>query len=255
MNMIVTNRLAGKVIVVAGGAANIGAASAKRMAREGASVFLGARNVSGAQAVADEITQAGGRAAVAAFEATDEPSIAALIKNAEDTFGGIDGILINMAELKLHARDTNIVDMDMEVFDHAWSVNLRGHILCARHAIPALLRRGGGTVVFTSSSAAFMSRPRGVAYTVTKHALTALMHHVAAGWGKQNVRANIVAPGLVMSEKNRTRPGNAEVLAITPSPRLGEVEDIAAAITMLMSPDGEWINGQVLCVDGGVTMR
>jgi NAD(P)-dependent dehydrogenase (short-subunit alcohol dehydrogenase family) len=160
-----------------------------------------------------------------------------------------------MAELKLHARDTNIVDMDIEVFDHAVAVNLRGHLLCARHAVPALLRRGGATIVFTSSSAAFMARSRGVSYTVTKSALTALMHHVAVTWGKQNVRANIVAPGLVMSEKNRTRPGNAEVLAITPSPRLGEVGDIAAAIAMLMSPDGEWINGQVLCVDGGVTMR
>jgi NAD(P)-dependent dehydrogenase (short-subunit alcohol dehydrogenase family) len=91
--------------------------------------------------------------------------------------------------------------------------------------------------------------------TVTKHALTALMRHVATSWGKQGIRSNIVSPGLVLSEKNRNHPEMDKVLANTPSPRLGEPEDLAAAVAMLMSPDGEWINGQILCVDGGVVMR
>jgi NAD(P)-dependent dehydrogenase (short-subunit alcohol dehydrogenase family) len=81
------------------------------------------------------------------------------------------------------------------------------------------------------------------------------MRHVATRWGKEGIRANVVAPGLVMSEKNRNHPEKARVLEITQSPRLGEPEDIAAMVATLMSRDGEWINGQVICVDGGVTMR
>ena len=248
-------RMQDKVVLIGGASANIGAATAIRLADEGAMVMLGARSDARTGAVAEQIRANGGRAATVCFDAADEESIAAMVAHSVATFGGLDGMFVNMAELTLHHVDSNAVDVPMEVFDRAVSVNLRGHLLAARYAVPELLKRGGGAMVFTSSSAAFMARDRGISYTVTKHALTALMRHVATTWGKQGIRANIVSPGLVLSEKNRTHKELDKVLANTPSPRLGEPEDLAAAVAMLMSPDGEWINGQVLCVDGGVVMR
>lgn len=249
------NRLQDKVILVAGASANIGAATAVRLAQEGAIVMLGARSEAKTGAIAEKIKSEGGRAATVCFDATEDESIAAMIAHTKATFGGLDGMFVNMAELTLHHIDTNAVTVPLEVFDRAIAVNLRGHLLSARHAVPAMIERGGGAIVFTSSSAAFMGRDRGISYTVSKHALTALMRHVATSFGKQGIRANIVSPGLVLSEKNRNHKELDKVLADTPSPRLGEPEDLAAAVAMLMSPDGEWINGQVLCVDGGVVMR
>jgi NAD(P)-dependent dehydrogenase (short-subunit alcohol dehydrogenase family) len=248
-------RLDGKIVVVAGGRANIGAATAMRLAEEGAAVVIGARTLDGANSVAERIVGSGSRATGAAFDALDEDSIKALVATAVQTYGGLDAMLVNMADLSLHSRDTDAVDVPLEVFDRAIAVNLRAHLVCTRYAVTAMLKRGGGSIVYTSSSAAFMGRPVRVSYAVTKHALTALMRHVATRWGKEGIRANIVAPGLVMSEKNRNHPEKARVLENTHSPRLGEPEDIAAMVAMLMSRDGEWINGQVICVDGGVTMR
>jgi NAD(P)-dependent dehydrogenase (short-subunit alcohol dehydrogenase family) len=100
-----------------------------------------------------------------------------------------------------------------------------------------------------------MGRGVRMTYAVTKNALLALMRHVASRWGKEGIRANSVAPGLVLSEKNRNHPEKDAVLAITRHTRLGEAEDIAAMVAMLMSADGEWINGQAIAIDGGVTMR
>ena len=248
-------RLRGKAILIAGASANIGAATAVRLAQEGASVMLGARSTDRTGEIAARIREKGGTAETVCFAATEDSSIAAMVAHMVERLGGLDGMFVNMAELTQHKIDTSAVTVPLDVFDRAVAVNLRGHLLCARHAVPAMIERGGGAIVFTSSSAAFMGRDRGISYTVTKHALTALMRHVATSFGKQGIRSNIVSPGLVLSEKNRDHPDMDKVLAITPSTRLGEPEDLAAAVAMLMSPDGEWINGQVLCVDGGVVMR
>ena len=248
-------RLEGKVVIVAGARANIGLATAVRLAEEGASVVVGVHTKGGAGAVVKRITDAGGHAVGVEFDARDEASIQAMVRKAVETYGGLDGIFVNFADLTMHAKDTNAVDIELEVFDHLVAVNLRGHFLCTRYAIPELLKRGGGSIVYTSSSAAFMGRGVRVTYALTKNALLALMRHVASRWGKDGVRANAVAPGLVLSEKNRNHPDKDAVLAITRSTRLGEPEDIAAMVAMLISSDGEWINGQAIAVDGGVTMR
>ena len=218
-------------------------------------MVVGAHTPGGAAGVVRRITASGGHAIGLNFDATDEGSIEALIRAAVDAYGGLDAMFVNFADLTLHPRDTDAVETPLEVFDRAMAVNLRGHLLCTRHAIPAMLKRGGGAIVYSSSSAAFMGRGIRMSYAVTKYALTALMRHVASRWGKEGIRANAVAPGLVLSEKNRAHPELKSVLAITRSTRLGEPEDVAAMVAMLMSADGAWINGQVVCVDGGVTMR
>jgi NAD(P)-dependent dehydrogenase (short-subunit alcohol dehydrogenase family) len=170
----------------------------------------------------------------------------------------IDGAHLNAADLDAVAHDTNACDVPLEIFDRTLQVNLRGHLLCTRHVLPALLARGGGSLVYTSSGAAFMGEPERVAYAASKSGLHALVRHVASRWGKQRIRANAVAPGLVLTDTvRRTMSPDAieAVLAITRSDRLGEPADIAAAVAFLCSDDGAWINGQVLSVDGGVTMR
>jgi NAD(P)-dependent dehydrogenase (short-subunit alcohol dehydrogenase family) len=247
-----------KVFIVAGGGSGIGAATAQRLAEEGAAVAIGDLSRSHAEQTAAQITADGGKALGLEFDITSDASVRALVATTEAAYGGVDGIHVNAADLVAVNRDTDALDVPLEVFDRTLQVNLRGHLLCTRHVLPKLLERGGGSIVYTSSAAAFMGEPLRVAYAVSKSGLHALVRHVASQWGKRNVRANAVAPGLVMTDAmQRTLPeaDRARVLGITRSPRLGEPRDIAAAVAFLCSRDGEWINGQVLSVDGGVTLR
>jgi len=250
--------LGGKVFIVAGGGSGIGAATSRRLADEGASVVIGDFDAANASATARAIADAGGTARGVQFDITSEPSVRTLIAAAVESFGGLDGMHINAAALEVVVRDSDAETVPLDVYDRTLDVNLRGHLLCTRHALPELLKRGGGSLVYTSSGAAFMGEPQRIAYAVSKSGLHALVRHVASRWGKQNVRANAVAPGLVLTDAVRRAMGDdelAQVLAITRSARLGEPRDIAAAVAFLCSADGEWINGQVLSVDGGVTMR
>jgi NAD(P)-dependent dehydrogenase (short-subunit alcohol dehydrogenase family) len=121
-----------------------------------------------------------------------------------------------------------------------------------------MLERGGGAIVYTSSGAAFIGEAERPSYAMAKAGIHALMRHVASRWGKAGIRANVVAPGFVLTENNlKTMPEQLKVLALgkTRSTRTGKPEDIAAMACLLLSDDGEWINGQVISVDGGATMR
>jgi len=250
--------LAGKVFIVAGGGSGIGEATAVRLARQGARVVVGDHRDGPAREVAARISASGGDATAQAFDIVEEASVRALVSRAVDRYGGLDGIHVNAADLEAVVHDSDAVDVPLEIYDRTLDVNLRGHLLCTRHAVPALLARGGGAIVYTSSGAAFMGEPSRVAYAMAKSGLHALLRHVASRWGKQGIRANAVAPGLVMTDAVRramSEEACAQVLAITRSPRLGEPDDIAAAVAFLLSDDGAWINGQVLSVDGGVTLR
>ena len=250
--------LSGKSLIVAGGCSGIGAATAISLAQEGALVVIGDLDGRRAVAVAERIVAAGGRAHGAGFDLRDEDSVARLVATAAEAHGGLDGMHINAADLEAVAHDTDAADVSLEIFDRTLQVNLRGHLLCTRHALPLLQSRGGGSLVFTSSGAAFMGEPQRVAYAVSKSGLHALVRHIASRWGRSGIRANAVAPGLVLTDTVRqtmTAPEREQVLAITRSPRLGQPSDIAAAVAFLCSDDGGWINGQVLSVDGGVTLR
>ncbi len=250
--------LAGKVAVIAGGATGIGAASARRLAEEGASVVVGDIKGETAERTANEIVKSGGRAVGHAFDVGDDASVAALVKRAVDVFGGLDHIHCNAAAVELSKIDTDALDISLELFDDTIKYNLRGHLLCTRHAIPEMLRRGGGAIIYTGSGAAYVGDPVRVAYAISKNGLHALMRSVASRWGKQGVRANVVSPGLVMSEtvkRDISLENQAISLEKCKSPRLGKPDDIAAMVAMLMSNDGEWVNGQVISVNGGFYMR
>jgi NAD(P)-dependent dehydrogenase (short-subunit alcohol dehydrogenase family) len=250
--------LKGKVAVIAGGGTGIGAATAVRLAQEGVAVTVGDINIGAAEAVAGKITGAGGKAIAVSFDLSDDASVKALVQAAVETYGGIDLMHANAADLSLCLMDTDAVDVSLELFDRTIAVNLRGHLLCTRHAIPALLKRGGGAIVYTSSGAAYVGEPERVSYAISKSGINALMRHVASRWGKEGIRSNAIAPGLVMTDNalaNMPQEAQDHMIQIGRSPRLGRPADIASMVAMLMSDDGDWINGQVISIDGGITMR
>jgi NAD(P)-dependent dehydrogenase (short-subunit alcohol dehydrogenase family) len=250
--------LQGKVAIVAGGGSGIGAATALRLAESGASVVVGDLNAETADAMARRIHDKGGRAMGIGFDATDESSVARLVAAAVDGFGGLDAIHINFADLSIIFRDKDALSTPLEVFDRTIAVDLKGHLVCTRHALPALLARGGGSIVYTVSGAAFVGSADYVCYSMAKAGITALMRHVATRWGKQGIRANAVAPGLVLTDAvqaGMSEEAKAEVLALGRAPRLGQPQDIAGMVALLMSDEGEWITGQVVSIDGGSTMR
>jgi NAD(P)-dependent dehydrogenase (short-subunit alcohol dehydrogenase family) len=250
--------LKGKVAVIVGAATGIGKATAIRLAEEGVALALGDISVAGVEAVAAQVNETGGKAVTTRCDIADDVSVKALVDLAVKTYGGLDFMHANAADLSIVLSDTNAVDVPLEVFDRTIAVNLRGHLLCIRHAIPEILKRGGGAIVCTSSAAAYVGELERVAYGISKSGINALVRHVASRWGKEGIRANAIAPGVVITEATHTGiPDEMKqmVLAIGRSPRLGRPEDIAAMVAMLFSDDGEWINGQVVSVDGGVTMR
>jgi NAD(P)-dependent dehydrogenase (short-subunit alcohol dehydrogenase family) len=250
--------LAGKVAVVAGGAAGLGEAAAQRLAAEGAAVVVGDILEAKAREVAARIVEGGGRAIGLGFDVTDEASVGVLTAAAVETYGGLDGMMFSAADMSLMPLDADALDIPLEVFDRVVQSHLRGQLLCARAALPHLLDRGGGALIFMSSVAAFQPAPRLVAYSAAKGAINALMRHVATTWGKRGVRANALAPGLVITTRIAARLGEEGVVAAvgdSPTTRNGVPDDVGAAVAFLMSDDGAWINGQVLNVDGGRTMR
>lgn len=249
-------RLRGKALMIVGAGTGIGAATARRLVGEGARVVLADINLDAAQAVAAEL---GAAAMALAIDIADEASVNAAIAQAVDWLGGLDGIHVNAADLRTIFADSDALSLDLAVFDRTIDVNLRGHLLCTRAALPHLLARGGGAVVYTSSGASHSAEPQRPSYAMSKSGLNALMRHVASRWGREGVRANCVAPGFVMTPEmiaGGQVPDQliSAFLTRTPSTRVGSAEDIAGVVAMLLSNDGTWINGQVFHVNGGGIM-
>ena len=251
-------RLDGKIAVVAGGATGIGAATAERLASEGAAVVIADIKGELARQSAERIAADGGNALGLMCDIGDDASVAGMIAATVDRFGGFDSIHINAADLSIIGQDHDVLEVSMDIFDRTIAIDLRGHVLCTRHALPVMLKRGGGAIVYTTSGAAFIGETTRVSYGVAKAGVNALMRHVASRWGKVGIRANAVSPGLVLSETalaNLSLEQQASQLADARSLRLGKPADIAGMVAFLMSPDGEWVNGQVIVVDGGRYMH
>jgi len=250
-------RLKGKVIVVAG-AGGIGSGLAWRYAREEASVLVGDVDGTAAEALADEIGAAGHTAIGAALDGGDEASINAAVVLAVSRFGGLDGFHANYASFKDGESGEDILGLSMETFDEVMRINARGFVLCTRAAIPEMLKRGGGSMVYTTSGAAFMGETVRLAYAMSKLSAHALVRHVANRFGHDGIRANAIAPGVVSHARFEAVMDPEVVKAMAariPIGRLGQPDDIAAMGALLMSDEGSFISGQVLSVDGGTSMR
>ncbi|MEE6134901.1 SDR family oxidoreductase [Mycobacterium sp. 050128] len=251
--------MAERVAVVVGGATGIGAATAARLGAEGCRVVVGDIAADAAAQTAARISAAGGTATHVGFDLADPASVSNLIDSAATTFGGVD-LLFNVgADMSTIRADTDVVDIDFDVWDRVMTVNLRGYVAAMKYAIPRMLASGGGAIVNMSSAAAFQGEPARPAYATAKAGIGALTRHVASRWGKDGIRCNAVAPGFTATEAIRSVPQwpdlQAGALKRIRGTRVGDPEDIAALVAFLLSEEGEWINGQVVNIDGGTVLR
>ncbi|MGB0620353.1 MAG: SDR family NAD(P)-dependent oxidoreductase [Myxococcota bacterium] len=249
--------LEGRVAIVTGGASGIGRATCEALCAAGAAVVVADLNGEGAERVASSLRDEGRSSAGFAADMGEEDSIAAMVAFAVDHFGGLDILHNNAADSDptLMARDLAVGEMDAEVWDRTMRVNLRGPMLGCKHAIPPMLKRGGGAIVNTSSASGLTGDFARSAYAASKAGLRSLTESVAAQYGKQGVRANAIAPGVIATPALEANvPANqVEVYADnTLTPRLGRDEDIAAAVVFLASDAASFITGQLISVDGGL---
>lgn len=248
--------LTGKVALITGAGSGIGRATAQLLAERGACVMVTDLKADTAAATADLIVTAGGKAVSSVCDIHSEDSIRAAIAATVAEFGGLD-VMHNNAALQDPAvlmKDADIASMDADLWDRTMAVNLRGTMLGCKHAIPAMLKRGGGSIINTSSTyglAAFISLP---AYSASKAAINSLTQHVATVYGKQGIRCNAVAPALVLTPLTHTFIP-APLIDINvdgaTTPFLGGPMDVAQAVAFLASDDARFINGHILPVDGG----
>jgi len=248
--------LSGKVAIVAGGARGIGAATARRLAEEGAQVVIGDMLVDLAEEVAQGIVASGGKAIAVALDGTQAESQAAIVQAALDAFGRLDIYHSNLAGGT--EGDIDALNCPVEVLEKSFAINTKSHFLATQAALPAMLAGGGGAMIYTSSGAAIGGAAWQVAYPMMKNAIHPLVRHVAQKWGKQGIRANGVCPGVVLTEavaQHLTDEFREQSMKAVPHTRLGKSEDIAAAVAFLASEDGEWVNGQVWHVNGGTQKR
>ena len=252
-----TDRLQGKVVIVTGAAGGIGATTAEVLAREGAAVVVADIDLQQAEKQAGRIVEAGGRATAAGFDLGDEPSIVALVESTVAAHGGLDGVFNNAAATHLGGhKDLPIALADADVWDETMRINLRGTLQVTKHAVPHLVARGGGSIVNASSGAGLAGDFGHPAYGASKAAVARLTTYTAAEFGKQGVRCNAIAPGLIVTPRTEETyaagPMRDMMLRHHLTPRLGKPEDIAATVLFLLSDESAFITGQVISVDGGL---
>jgi NAD(P)-dependent dehydrogenase (short-subunit alcohol dehydrogenase family) len=246
-------QLDGKVVLLSGGASDIGCATARLLAEEGAAVAIGDVDEDAAVAVAHDIASAGGRSLGRRCDVRDEESVAAFVAAATGEFGGVDCIDHNAAWS--HPRlDTDAVGVDLGVWERVIETTTRGALLMARHAIPSMTARGGGSIVTISSGTSMIGESTRVAYGVSKAALNQLTRHLAVRYGRDGIRANAIAPGFILTataSANVPAEAQQRLADANPTRRLGTPADIARVVVFLCSDASAYVNGQVIQVDGG----
>jgi NAD(P)-dependent dehydrogenase (short-subunit alcohol dehydrogenase family) len=252
------NRFENKVIAIAGGSGGIGNAVSQRLAAEGAAVMVGDINLQAAEQTAEEIKTKGGRATPFKLNIGDEDNVKAFVQAAITVYGGLDGFHANALDSSRQHEDIDLTRLDMSAYDEFMQVNQRGYFLCTRYAVPEMLKRGSGCMLYTSSGAAYMGMNTKPLYAMAKSAVHGLARNVASRWGKQGIRSNVISPGLILHAAVRATLSEKileETLKGVKVARLGVPDDIAAMAALLLSDEGAFVTGQVICVDGGSTMR
>lgn len=245
-----------KVAIVTGSASGIGRECASALARAGASVMVADIDIDGAQKVAKDIADEGGRAAAVHLDLADAASIASMIEATIQRFGRLDILHNNAAATQLAAtRDFNVDDTDPEVWAKTMQINLMGTVIATKHALPHLIKSGEGSIVNTSSGASLAGDLGHTAYAVSKGAINTLTQYTAVQYGKDGVRCNAIAPGLTVTPTTAVDyagPMGEMMLGHHLTPNLGAPIDIASMVVFLASPVSRFVTGQILRVDGGL---
>lgn len=238
--------LAGKVLFLAGVGPQMGSATAKIAAREGARVALAARGTETADALAAEIRALGSEAIALQCDLTDKDSIHAAVEATTRLLGPIDRIFYN-AGFYDNAHDS--IEIDNELWQTTMDVNLNGALHLARLTIPSMVERGGGAFVFNSSAASLVAGQVRFGYQVSKAGVNALTRFIAAKYGRQGIRANATLPFVVGGDVGRV------AASINCIGRSGYAEEIGEAVVFLLSDRASIITGQIIHLDGGVFAR
>ena len=255
-------QLAGKVAVVTGGASGIGEACSETLAREGAGVLITDIDDALGQAVVERIAAAGGKAAYLHHDVRDEAAWPGVIAEAEKNFGRLD-IMVANAGVGIMAP---IETMTLADWQKQQAINLDGVFLSVKHAIPALRKAGGGSIVLMSSVAGLRGAPGLAAYSATKGGVRLLAKSVALEHAADKIRCNSVHPGIIATpiwgkiptgaEGNRRNapidPRERAAVSV-PLPRVGEAQDIANGVLFLCTEAANYMTGQELVIDGGIT--
>jgi NAD(P)-dependent dehydrogenase (short-subunit alcohol dehydrogenase family) len=248
--------LAGKVALITGGSAGIGAAIATRFAREGAAVVVTGRRKEQLDRVVKTIEADGGRALAVAGSVTDPTHAPSAVEQAVRAFGKLN-VLVNNAGVGAFGKTLD--ETDDATWDDLLAVNLTGVFRMVKAAVPALRKAGGGAIVNVSSIAGLVGIPLTAAYSATKGGLDALTRCLAVDYAAHGIRCNSVNPGLVktpMAESLTTDPERlAQVLSAYPLGRAGTPEDVANLVLFLASDEAAWVTGAVFPIDGGMTAK
>jgi NAD(P)-dependent dehydrogenase (short-subunit alcohol dehydrogenase family) len=244
-----------KVALVVGAANGIGQATARAFAAAGAAVACADIEEPGARTTAAEIEKAGGRGLPVRLDVTDGASCRAAVAAAVERFGGLDVLLYGAADSD---RAATVLEMDEATWERVVRINLTGAFLMVKAALPAMIERGGGSVILIASQLGRVATPARPAYCATKGALIQLAKVLATDHAAQGIRANTLSPGAVETRRMLRRYKDMDEARKVMGPkhllgRLGLPEEIARAAVFLASDASAFMTGSDLLIDGGYT--
>ncbi|MGI6542177.1 MAG: 3-oxoacyl-[acyl-carrier-protein] reductase [Limnochordia bacterium] len=245
-------RLADKTVLITGANRGIGKAIALRLAREGAQVAIGARNVTTAVAVLDEIADSGGQAIVVPMDVTDSASCEAAVASVLAQWHKID-VLVNNAGI---TRDALLLRMNEEQWDAVIDTNLKGVYRCSRAVLRPMLKARSGCIINISSVVGITGNAGQANYAAAKAGIIGFTKSLALELAARNIRVNAIAPGYMETEMTQelAPEQRSQLLSRIPLGKTGRPEDVAAATAFLVSDDAAYITGQTLVIDGGISL-
>ena len=248
-------RLAGKTIIITGASSGIGEAAAYLFAAEGASIVLSARRGAALEDLSARIASQGGHVEFLAGDVRDAAYAEALVGKAEEKFGGLDAAFNNAGTMGELAP---VELMDEQVWHEVIDTNLTSAFLAAKYQIPALKRRGGGAMVYTSSFVGYSNAglPGMAAYAASKAGMIGLTQSLAAQHGADGIRVNALLPGGTLTAMAGDDPeGHAYIADLHPLGRMGQPREIAEAGLFLLSGQASFVTGSAMLADGGISVR